>query len=56
MLNMELPHNTSSIKRPSMNLAYLNSPDFSFFSDDNKLLNYMIEQLQSDTYLDSEHG
>ncbi len=39
-----------------MNLAYLNIPDFSFFSDANKHFAHMIEQLQSDTYRDNEHG
>ena len=39
-----------------MNLAYLNTPDFSFFSDANKQLERMIDQLQSDNCRDNEHG
>lgn len=39
-----------------MNLAYLNTPDFSFFSDATKQINHMIGQLQSDIFCDNEHG
>ncbi len=39
-----------------MNLAYLNTPDFSFFSDANKQLEHMIDHLQSDNCRDNEHG
>ena len=39
-----------------MNLAYLNTPDFSFFSDATKQIDYMIEQLQSDSFCNNEHG
>ena len=39
-----------------MNLAYLNIPDFSFFSDANKQLEHMIEHLQSDNCCNNEHG
>ncbi|MFT5881001.1 MAG: hypothetical protein ACI86X_002140 [Moritella sp.] len=39
-----------------MNVAYLNSPDFLFFSDASKQLEHMIEHLQSDNCRDNEHG
>jgi len=39
-----------------MNLAYLNTPDFSFFSDATKQIDHMIEHLQSDNCRDNEHG
>ena len=39
-----------------MNLAYINSPDFSFFSDAQDQLDQIISQLQSDHYAHSEHG
>ena len=39
-----------------MNLAYLNTPDFSFFSDATKQIDYMIEHLKSDHCNDKEHG
>jgi len=39
-----------------MNLAYLNTPDFSFFSDASKQLDHMIEHLKSDVHRDNEHG
>jgi hypothetical protein len=39
-----------------MQVAYINSPDFSFFSDANEQLNMIIHQLQSERYADSEHG
>jgi hypothetical protein len=39
-----------------MNLAYLNTPDFSFFSDANKQLHHMVEYLQSDDRFNNEHG
>ena len=39
-----------------MNLAYLNPPDFSFFSDATKQFESVIEQLQSDTFCNNEHG
>ena len=39
-----------------MNLAYLNTPDFSFFSDATKQIDCMIEYLKSDHCNDKEHG
>jgi len=39
-----------------MNLAYLNTPDFSFFSDATKQLDHMIDHLQSDDCRDNGHG
>jgi hypothetical protein len=39
-----------------MNLAYLNTPDFSFFCDARKQLHHMVEYLQSDERFDNEHG
>jgi hypothetical protein len=39
-----------------MNLAYLNTPDFSFFSDATKQLDHIIEHLQSDACCNNEHG
>jgi hypothetical protein len=39
-----------------MNLAYLNTPGFSFFSDATKQIDQMIEHLQSDNCRDNEHG
>jgi len=39
-----------------MNLAYLNTPDFSFFSDATKQIDCMIEYLKSDNCNDKEHG
>jgi hypothetical protein len=39
-----------------MNIAYLNTPDFSFFSDATKQIDQMIEHLQSEHCRDNEHG
>jgi len=39
-----------------MNIAYLNTPDFSFFSDAMKQIAHMVEQLQSDIFCDNAHG
>jgi hypothetical protein len=39
-----------------MNLAYLNTPDFSFFSDATKQIDHMIKHLQSDKCHEKEHG
>lgn len=39
-----------------MNVAYLNIPDFSFFSDATKQIDQMIEHLQSDHCRNNEHG
>jgi hypothetical protein len=39
-----------------MNIAYLNTPDFSFFYDARKQLHHMAEYLQSDERFDNEHG
>jgi len=39
-----------------MNLAYINSSEFSFFSDAQGQFDHLINQLQSEDYEDSEHG
>lgn len=39
-----------------MNIAYLNSSDFSFFSSAQEQLDKLIQQLQSEHYAKSEHG
>ena len=39
-----------------MNVAYLNTPDFSFFCDATKQINHMITHLQSAHSHDNEHG
>lgn len=39
-----------------MNIAYLNSNDFSFFSDAQEQLDQLIKQLQSEEQSNSEHG
>lgn len=39
-----------------MNIAYLNSNDFSFFSGAQEQLDQLIKQLQSEHYTESEHG
>ena len=39
-----------------MNLAYLNSNDFSFFSDAQEQLDLLIDQLKSEHRAESEHG
>jgi hypothetical protein len=39
-----------------MNVAYINSPDFSFFSDAKLQLDKIITQLQSAVYANFEHG
>ena len=39
-----------------MNIAYLNTKDFSFFSDAQEQLDQLITQLQSEHYANSEHG
>ena len=39
-----------------MTLAYVNSPDFSFFSDTKQQLKTMITHLSSDLPLTQEHG
>ena len=39
-----------------MNLAYLNSPEFSFFTDAREQLEQIITELQSDQQVNSEHG
>jgi len=39
-----------------MNIAYLNSNDFSFFSRAQEQLEQLIQQLQSEHYAKSEHG
>jgi hypothetical protein len=39
-----------------MNIAYLNTPDFSLFYDARKQLHHMVEYLQSDERFDNEHG
>ncbi len=39
-----------------MKVAYLNTPDFSFFCDATKQINHMITHLQSALCRDNEHG
>jgi len=39
-----------------MNIAYLNSTEFSFFSGAQEQLDQLIQQLQSEDYAESEHG
>ncbi|NQY63990.1 MAG: hypothetical protein HRT38_09715, partial [Alteromonadaceae bacterium] len=39
-----------------MNVAYLNSPDFSFFTCAREQLEQMITELQSEQKMCSEHG
>ena len=39
-----------------MNVAYLNSSEFSFFSCAQDQLDQIINQLQSDDSIDNEHG
>lgn len=39
-----------------MNIAYINSPDFSFFSDAQAQFEKIISQLQSEDHAHSEHG
>lgn len=39
-----------------MNIAYLNTPDFSFFSDATKQIDLMVNHLQSDNCHDNAHG
>jgi division protein CdvB (Snf7/Vps24/ESCRT-III family) len=39
-----------------MNVVYINSPDFSFFSDAKLQLDKIISQLQSADYANFEHG
>ncbi len=39
-----------------MNIAYLNTNDFSFFSDAQEQLDQLIKQLQSEDHAESEHG
>ncbi len=39
-----------------MNVAYINSPDLSFFSDAKEQLGQMITQLESAHYAHCEHG
>ncbi len=39
-----------------MNVAYLNTPDFSFFCDSTKQINHRITHLQSAHCRDNEHG
>ena len=39
-----------------MNIAYLNSNDFSFFSGAQEQLDQLIKQLQSEHHAESEHG
>ncbi|MEN8250584.1 MAG: hypothetical protein ABFS32_16750 [Bacteroidota bacterium] len=39
-----------------MNIAYLNSNDFSFFSGAQEQLDQLIKQLQSEEHAKSEHG
>ena len=39
-----------------MKLAYLNTPDLSFFTDAKEQLNDMTKYLQSEERFDNEHG
>jgi len=39
-----------------MNTAYLNSTDFSFYSDAQVALDSIISELKADSNSDSEHG
>ena len=39
-----------------MNIAYLNTNDFSFFSEAQEQLEQLIQKLQSEHYVKSEHG
>jgi hypothetical protein len=43
-------------KRPHINPTYIDSLDFSFFSDTKQHLNTMIAHLSSDSQLAQEHG
>jgi len=38
---IKLPNTTSHIKRPYINLAYLNTPEISFFSVENTQLSHI---------------
>ena len=39
-----------------MNIAYLNTSDFSFFSGAQEQLDQLIKHLQSEDHAESEHG
>ena len=47
---------TSTRKRPSMNLAYLTTPEISFFSDAKKQFSSIISHLESENAQDKEHA
>jgi len=53
---IKLPNTTSTPKRPSMTLAYVNTPEISFFSDANKQFLHMISHLGSDNCKNKEHA
>jgi len=53
---IKLRNTTNHSKRPSMNLAYLNTPEISFFSEANNQLSSMISHLGSESCKNKEHA
>jgi len=53
---IKLPHTTSTPKRPSMTLAYLNTPEISFYSEAKKQFSNMLSHLVSDNCKSKEHA
>ena len=56
MVLIKLPNTTSNRKRPSMDLAYLSTPEISFFSDANKQFSNIISHLGLETCKSNEHA
>ncbi len=56
MVLIKLPNTTSNPKRPSMNLAYLTTPEISFFLDAKNQFTSMVSHLGSESCKNKEHA
>ncbi len=56
MVLIKLANTTSNPKRPSMNLAYLTTPEISFFLDAKNQFTSMVSHLGSESCRNKEHA
>ena len=56
MVLIKLSDTTSNPKRPSMNLAYLNSPEIASFSTAKNQFSSMVSYLESENCISKEHA
>lgn len=50
MVFVKRQNTTSNLKRPSMNLAYLTTPEISFFSAANNQFSNIVSHLELESY------